>query len=102
MFDVVEEFLLKIGCRHVIGCVKERKKVLEHAAGGTAGRHKLNALMAIGKILSPLFSISLALLLRGFHNAFTHSGSSLYSKERETVLYLLQLMLHLLFRDTTL
>ena len=51
--NVCEEDFLEVGGRHVVRRADKSKHVLEHAAGGSTGRHELHDGVSVGLILLP-------------------------------------------------
>ena len=102
LVDIVEEVLLKVGCRNVVVGRKESEEILEHTAGCTTGGHKLHNLVAFLKILFPVGNVLVTLDFIGSHDAMADSSCCLNTQEWETCLYLFELMLHLLLCNSTL
>ena len=101
-FNIIEEVLLEVGCGNVVISREECKEILEHTACGTAGGHKLHHLVAFLEILLPVGNELFALSVVGSHDTLADSCCSLNAQERESCLYLFELMLHLLFCNSTL
>ena len=102
ILDFAEESLFEIRGRHIVVGIEEGEHILEHTAGGTAGRHELHNFAALRLIVVPGLDISIALRLVGSDDTVAYAGCGFEAKERKTGLELLQLCLNLLRRNTLL
>ena len=98
---IVEESLLKVCGGYVVGSAEESEEILEHSAGGTACRHELYDAVVRREIVGPVCHVLLYFLLCGLEDAIADGGGSLNLKERETLLEVLELVLHHFLRDAS-
>ena len=102
VLNLVEVFLLKVGCGHIVVSIHEGKHVLKHAAGSTRGWHELNHALALCLVCIPSCLQSLALISIRGNDSITDSSGCLQLQKWETSLKLIQLILNLLLGDTLL
>ena len=76
IMNVIEEFLLKIGSRFVILGTQEFEHILEHTAGSSRSRNKLDDFLITCLVCIPCGKILFAFFLIGFHNTSVFYGSS--------------------------
>ncbi len=67
-------YFLEIGCRPVVTGVQEGEHVLEHAAGGTGGRHELDDMMVFRGVAFPVFEVFLLFLSGEGEDSFFGAG----------------------------
>ena len=98
--DVVEEALLEVGRRHIVGCIDEGEHILEHTAGSSAGGHELHDAMTAGFVFVPALLVHPALFHVGGYNAVAHTGGGIKTKEGEACAEFAHLHVYLLWGDT--
>ena len=98
---IVEESLLKVGGGYVVWSAEESEEILEHSAGGTACRHELYDTVVRREIVCPVCHVLRNFLLCGLEDAVADGGGSLNLKEWETLLEVLELVLHHFLRDAS-
>ena len=98
--QIAEEGLLRLALGYLTARLEEGKKVLEHTAGGSAGRHKLGHPVPFGLIVIPLLHILLLALWGEGKDVIGHSGCCVQLQIGKSLAEAFQLLHYLLLRDS--